>query len=239
MASIPFEFDAKPIYTRISQLFEGLSLKEMIVQFGLISRVYKKEDVKKQVLDNQHKFFSASLFTNKMLNNEGHTVEVIPPLDLQNPEGNQDVLFKHMIKYVSESRNLDETICLQFAYGFVQNTESVSLDDLSFLTRENAIIPDGRNDIIKFGLYLGLSGKLYEAMHILLPQMEHIFRNLVALCGDTVSFINMKEQKKGCEEYKSLTQLFQSDKLQECYDEDIILHFNPLWMNVLVQIFEI
>ena len=228
MASIPFEFDAKPIYTRISQLFEALSLKETIVQFGLISRVYKKEDVKKQVLDNQHKFLSTSLFTNKMLNDEGHTVEVIPPLDLQNPEGNQDVLFKHMIKYVSESRNLDETICLQFAYGFVQNTESVSLDDLSFLTRENAIIPDGRNDIIKFGLYLGLSGKLYEAMHILLPQMEHIFRNLVALCGDTVSFINMKEQKKGCEEYKSLTQLFQSDKLQECYDEDIIFTFQSI-----------
>ena len=40
---------------------------------------------------------------------------------IQNPEGDPETLFKHMVKYVSESRNLDETICLQFAYGFVKN----------------------------------------------------------------------------------------------------------------------
>ena len=223
MASIPFEFDAKPIYTRISQLFEGLSLRETIVQFGLVSMIHRKEDVKKQILDNQHKFLSTSLFTSKKLNDEGHTIEVIPPLDLQNPEGDPETLFKHMVQYVSESRNLDETICLQFAYGFVKNAGQVSLDDLSFLTEENAVIPNGRNEIIKFGLYLGLSGKLYAAMHILLPQMEHIIRNLVALCGDTVSFI-----KDGCEEYKTLSQLFKSDKLHECYDEDIIFTFQSI-----------
>ena len=120
-------------------------------------------------------------------------------------------------------RNLDETICLQFAYGFVKNAGQVSLDDLSFLTEKNAVIPNGRNEIIKFGLYLGLSGKLYAAMHILLPQMEHIIRNLVALCGDTVSFI-----KEGCEEYKPLSQLFKSDKLHEYYDEDIIFTFQSI-----------
>lgn len=228
MASIPFEFDAKPIYTRISQLFEGLSLRERIVQFGLVSKIYKKEDVKKQVLDNQHKFLTTSLFTSRMLNDEGHTVEVIPPLDLQNPDGNPDVLFKHMIKYVSDCRNLDEAICLQFAYGLVKNERSVSIDNLSFLIDENAIIPNGRNEIIKFGIHLGLNGNLYAAMHILLPQMEHIFRNLVALCGDTVSFININDGKDGCEEYKPLSQLFRSDKLRECYDENIIFTFQSI-----------
>ena len=124
---------------------------------------------------------------------------------------------------MSESRNLDEAICLQFAYGLVKNAESVSLDDLSFLTEENAAIPNGRNEIIKFGLYLGLSGKLYATMHILLPQMEHIIRNLVTLCGDTVSFI-----KDSCEEYNTLSKLFKSDKLHECYDEDIIFTFQSI-----------
>ncbi len=47
--------------------------------------------------------------------------------------------------------------------------------------------------------------------------------NLVALCGDTVSFI-----KDGCEEYKPLSQLFKSDKLHECYDEDIIFTFQSI-----------
>ena len=223
MASIPLEFDTKPIYTHISRLFEGLSLREAIVQFGLVSIVYRKEEVKNQVLDNQHKFFISSLFANQIVNDEGHTVEIIPPLDLKNPEGDSDVLFKHMIEHVSSIRNLDETIYLEIAFSFLKNAGQVSLDDLSFLTEENAVIPDGRNEIIKFGLYLGLSRNLYAAMHILLPQMEHIIRNLVALCGDTVSFI-----KDGCEEYKALSQLFKSEKLHECYDEDIIFTFQSI-----------
>ena len=132
-------------------------------------------------------------------------------------------LGKKSTSFLQVRENLDETICLQFAYGFVKNAGQVSLDDLSFLTEKNAVIPSGRNEIIKFGLYLGLSGKLYAAMHILLPQMEHIIRNLVALCGDTVSFI-----KDGCEEYKPLSQLFKSDKLHECYDEDIIFTFQSI-----------
>ena len=45
----------------------------------------------------------------------------------------------------------------------------------------------------------------------------------MALCGDTVSFI-----KDGCEEYKTLSQLFKSDKLHECYDEDIIFTFQSI-----------
>jgi len=65
---------------------------------------------------------------------------------------------------------------------------------------------------------LGLSGNLYASLHILLPQTEHIFRNLVKLCGDTVTFL----KDDGTEEYKPLSMLFKSSKLIECYSEDIV-----------------
>ena len=146
-----------------------------------------------------------------MLNDEGHTVEVIPPLDLQNPDGNPDVLFKHMIKYVSDCRNLDEAICLQFAYGLVKNERSVSIDNLSFLIDENAIIPNGRNEIIKFGIHLGLNGNLYAAMPV-----KTVVRNISRFhnyLGPT-SCVNV------------MTRI-------------LFLRSSPLWMNVLAQTFEI
>ena len=71
---------------------------------------------------------------------------------------------------------------------------------------------------------MGLSGNLYAAMHILLPQTEHIFRNLVKMCGDTVTFL----KPDGTEDIKLLSQLFKSEKLHECYSEDVIFTFQSI-----------
>lgn len=219
MASIPFKFDTTTIYKSMVALFEGLSLQEMIIQLGRVAQTYYKEDVKKAVLKKQHEFFiSTSLFTQNILDHNGHTVEIIPPLDFQDPESDPEILEKHMVKYVTEIRSLGETAGLRYAFGMLQDVGEISLNDLNFLVDNNGIIPDNRKNIVKLGLHLGLTGNLYAAMHILLPQTENIIRNLVDICGDTTSFLNVD----GCEEYKTLSQLFQSEKLAECYDENIL-----------------
>lgn len=224
MASIPYEFDPTPIFQSVTSLFEGLSLQEMIIQLGRATQTYNKENIKKEVLKNQHEFLSSSLFTQNILDSNGHIVEIIPPLDLQDPEGDPDVLYKHMVKYITETRSLGETISLTYAFRILQSAETISLDDLDFLVDDNQIIPNSRKDIVKFGLYLGLTGKFYAAMHILLPQTEHIIRNLVDICGDTTSFLG----EDGCEEYKPLSKLLQSEKLLECYNENILFTFQTL-----------
>lgn len=91
-------------------------------------------------------------------------------------------------------------------------------------TEDNAIIPDNRAEIIKDGLYLGLTGNLYAAMHILLPQVENIFRNLVKICGDTTTFL----KDDGTETYKPLSTLLKSEKLKDCFDENIIFTFQSV-----------
>ena len=61
-------------------------------------------------------------------------------------------------------------------------------------------------------------------MHILLPQSENIFRNLVKICGDTVTYL----KDDGTESYKPLSALLGSEKLGECYSEDIIFTFRSI-----------
>ena len=224
MAAIPFEFDATPIYNSITKLFEGLSLQEKIIQFGRTSQTYNKENIKNEVIKNSHKFLSRSLFTQNQLDGDGRTVEIIPPLDLQDPESDTDILYKHMVHHITEMRSLGETVSLTYAYRMMQSAGTISQNDLDFLVDNNPVIPDGRKDIMKFGLYLGLTGDLYAAMHILLPQTEHMIRNLVDMCGDTTSFLG----DDGREEYKPLSKLFQSEKLVECYNENILFTFQTL-----------
>ena len=125
---------------------------------------------------------------------------------------------------MSKRQSISGSVILGIAFDFVQKTGPFPEDIFDFLVNNNAIIPEGREDIIREGLNLSLTGKLYAGMHILLPQTENIFRNLVKMCGDTVTFL----KEDGTEEYKPLSQLFKSEKLRDCYSEDIIFTFQSV-----------
>lgn len=219
-----FKFDATKIYNFVKADFEGLSLREMIVQFGRTTMIHDVESIKTQAIKGKGGFFSDFLFSRCIVDENGRTVEIIPPLDIQNPAGQPETVRKHMVQYLASVYSLDGAIMLQYALSILKDMGSISVDDLDFLVDNNPIVPTGRNAIIKMGIQLGLSGELYAAMHILLPQMEHIIRGLVAICGDTTSFL----KEDGCEEYKPLSQLFQSNELRECYDENILFALQVL-----------
>ena len=192
------------------------------MQIGRLATMYKVEDVKQQLAKKSKEYILSSMFGSCMMNEKGQTVEDLPPLSEANK--NPEVMFKHMVRHVAEQRRLVESITLGYAFVFLRQAGNIEEDTLSFLVSNNAIIPENREEIIKEGLYFGLTGKLYAAMHILLPQTENIFRNLVAMCGDTVTFL----KEDGTESYKPLSALLKSDALHECYSEDILFTFQSI-----------
>lgn len=224
MASIPFEFDAAPIQKNIETLFHGLSRQEAILAFRECAMLYKVEEVRQGVLTEQQKNVFSSLFSKRFIDEEGRLVKILSPLDLRDPQEDASLLREHMVHYVSERRSLGETICLQLAYHKVRERGAVASDDLSFLIDRNALIPEERKAIIKTGLQLGLNGELYASLHILLPQTENLLRELVKLCGDMPTYL----KEDGTEDIKPLSQLFDSQKLKEVYDEDLLFTWKTL-----------
>lgn len=219
-----FEIDFKPTFDKIEQMFEGLSLSEAIVQFGRSAKIYRVDDAKEKLHENQEQYIFASMFGTSLLNEKGQSVQELPSISEATNSGDLDSLKKHMVRYVAEQRRLIDAIPVCIAYQFLNKYEPITEDDLDFLVLDNAIVPENRAEIIKQGLCLGLKGKLYAAMHILQPQTENIFRNLVKMCGDTITFL----KEDGSEEYKPLSSLFKSEKLRECYDENILFTFQSI-----------
>ena len=95
MKSIPFEYDAQPIYEAISRLFSGLSLQEIIIQLGRLVQFCKVEETERKVIEEQGQFIFKSLFPSAILNKYGQVTEMIPPLDIENPKGDSDLFHKH------------------------------------------------------------------------------------------------------------------------------------------------
>lgn len=219
---ITAKIDVKDTAKAIEQMFSGLNLSESIVQFGRMSRIYKADDVKQKLLQKEDVQLVNSIFGSTLLNGQGQSVQELPPLN--NIDEESDVFRKHMIHYVAEQRRMFDSIQVRMAFHHLRQFGTISEDAIDFLVQDNAIIPDNRVDIIREGLHFALNGKLYTAMHILLPQTENIFRNLVKMCGDTVTFL----KEDGSESFKPLSSLFRSSKLLECYDMDVIFTFQSI-----------
>ena len=218
---ITTKIDVKEIADAVDQMFDGLTLPEAIVQFGRVVRIYPVDEVKHQLSQAQDEQFFSAMWGSCLLNDQGQSVQVLPPVS--DIGENTDFLRKHMVRCVAERRRFD-SIPVRMAFQRLRRFGPIAEDSLDFLVQDNAIIPSGREEIIREGLCLALNGKLYTAMHILQPQTENIFRHLVKMCGDTVTFL----KEDGSEEYKPLSSLFKSDKLRDCYDEDLIFTFQSI-----------
>ena len=222
MHPVATKIDVKETAEVINRLFDGLSLSETIVQFGRVAKIHTIDEVKRRLTDERDQQPILSMFRSGFLNNKGQIVQELPPIS--NVDENSEAFRKHMVRYVAEERRMFDSIPVRLAYEHVRKFGVIAEDAIDFLVQDNAVIPDRRADIIKEGISLALNGRLYTAMHILLPQTEHIFRCLVKECGDTVTFL----KEDGSEEYKPLSSLFKSEKLRECYDEDLIFTFQSI-----------
>lgn len=124
----------------------------------------------------------------------------------------------HMWDKASSLQELNADIVLKYAISELNKRYQYEEDDLDFLVNENAAIPEGRERIIKKGLFIGLKGDIYPALHILLPQMENVIRYFVELCDGKTYHI----KPDGNVDDILLGSLLESPELKDCFDADIL-----------------
>ena len=75
-----------------------------------------------------------------------------------------------------------------------------------------------------------LNGEFYEAMHILAPQVENLFRNIAKEVGGLT--VTLKDDGSSME--KVLSSILSLPELLDCYDNDIL--FTLVLCQDLVQV---
>lgn len=221
--SMPIDFDLDNKAKRIEEFLNDCSFEEAIINLGRNTIIYTKQELKEAVINNNERFLSKSLFTAALKDRRGRTIVNIPPLDMKNPEQDARVLEMHMYRELIERASLFG-IYHEIFLRYINKTHDFTEDDLDFIFKANAIIPEDRKNILRFGIFHGLKGNLYVALHILAPQMENIFRELAYDCGSIITSFD----DDGTEEAKSLTHVFDLPELTDCYDEDILFVFKGL-----------
>lgn len=204
--------------------FEGLSFKESIIRLVQYTNFPLKDDLRKDVLKGHDEYISQRLFGNNIVNGSGQVMKKIPPLDWNNPEKDENILEMHMQRSAFEKECYFGETYLRWGIEKLNQDFQYTQENLKFLTYDNPIVPDGRKKIFTVAIYLGLQGQYYEALHMLAPQTENLFRNIAKVAGGITSTL----KDDGTSEEKVLGTIFSMQELTDCYDENILFLFKGL-----------
>ena len=129
-----------------------------------------------------------------------------------------------MFRHLLEKQRISGDIILKNALTIIRDRFTIDNSMIEFLVKDNAIIPEGRERIFQSGIGMFLRGEFYEAMHILAPQVENLFRNIAKEVGG----LTVTLEEDGTSMEKVLSSLFNLPELLDCYDNDILFVFRGL-----------
>ena len=223
---VPFsvELDIKGVIDNLKANMEGLSFEECIIRLTQMFVFEKQEDIKKRVIEEFKDNPISHLFGKSLINAQGQTVLALHPLDIHDPEKNPKLMELHMYQNALEKQKVAGDIWVKNALIIIRDKFVIDKSMVEFLVKDNPIIPDGRERIFQSGLYMFLNRDYYEALHILAPQVENLFRNIAREVGG----LTVTLEKDGSSMEKVLSSILSLPELVDCYDNDILFTFRGL-----------
>lgn len=223
---VPFsvELDIKGVIDNLKANMEGLSFEECVIRLTQMFVFEKQEDIKKSVIEEFKDNPISHLFGKSLINAQGQTVLALHPLDIHDPEKDPKLMELHMYQNALEKQKVAGDIWVKNALIIIRDKFVIDKSMVEFLVKDNPIIPDGRERIFQSGLYMFLNGDYYEALHILAPQVENLFRNIAREVGG----LTVTLEKDGSSMEKVLSSILSLPELVDCYDNDILFTFRGL-----------
>ena len=223
---VPFsvELDIKGVIDNFKANMEGLSFEECVIRLTQMFVFEKQEDIKKRVIEEFKDNPISHLFGKSLINAQGQTVLALHPLDIHDPEKDPKLMELHMYQNALEKQKVAGDIWVKNALIIIRDKFVIDKSMVEFLVKDNPIIPDGRERIFQSGLYMFLNGDYYEALHILAPQVENLFRNIAREVGG----LTVTLEKDGSSMEKVLSSILSLPELVDCYDNDILFTFRGL-----------
>ena len=182
---IPFtmELDIKGVVDNIHVNMEGLTFEESIIRLIQMFTFEKRETIKERVLEEYRNHPLSHMFRKNIVNEQGQTKFSLKPLDIHNPAENIELLELHMHQNALEMQRIVGDIWIKNILSYIRNKYNIDNSMLEFLVKDNPIIPAGRERIFQSAVSMFIRGEYYEAMHILAPQIENLFRNIAKEVG--------------------------------------------------------
>lgn len=197
----------------IKKLIEG-DIKTALTKTA-IYYIPRKGEVIRQLKDISEKAPISFLLISKTQDHEGRVEATVGPLE-EDIDG-------HIVLQISQDMQIT-SIFLRETINALIHKFSLNVATIVDYLFESPIFDEKRKEFFIKGIEAYLNGNFFVALHILIPQIETLIRNLAEKIGVNV----LKKSRGGGFNYKTLDELLRDENIIKGLSEDLCLYLRIL-----------
>lgn len=219
MNTVSHSFDITDLVAQAVSQVQGLPPDKALIAFGRIAPWPSLEALRHEAgtgLDG-----IAALFTTTSVDEDGR---VIAEEDgVGDAESRERRLKAEMIKASARRADMSARALIDPALDVIRQECHLSLHDFYAITKLSSLVPADRADLVAKGLYAGYCRDFVQAIHILIPQFEHMVRMVLKAAGAQTS-----TRQDGTEMELGLSALVDLAQMDECFGKHLTFTIRSL-----------
>ncbi|MGZ8157582.1 MAG: DUF4209 domain-containing protein, partial [Methylobacter sp.] len=184
----------------------------------------KVRELRESAERSLRKYFLSSLFSGTHLSKDGRVVAKSPAANLGGELDETRVWAKMVEKYTFEIELVVQSQIWP-AFETIQQEHRIKEMDFYSVVKQSPVVPEGRERLIAKALFSGYDNDFVTALHLLIPQIEHLVRFHLKQAGVKTSNLD----KNGIETENGLTSLMENPEVNTIFGEDLAFELKALF----------
>lgn len=208
------------------------SLEEALMYFTALHSGPEIDKLASSAQESMQNSPMSSLFGSSHMSADGRVVAKTPPANLgagEDDPANQAVLHRQIQQHFSIETQLVVNGQILPALGKLLMEHRVSKEFLEALCHHAPIVPQDREHLLGYALWLGFEYDFGNAIHLLCPQFEHIVRIQLKDAGAHTSNID----REGIENENGLSTLMDLPEASQLFGDNLAFEIKSVFTDAL------
>lgn len=218
----------------ISQLVEnarkavtGKSATEALLAFANLHRGVKVDEMRESALKQMQQFVFSSLFSSTVMSRDGRVIAKRPAMSLgaEPSEDDEIAIRSEMIRDYGILVSIVVQGDIWPALEVLLLEHRLREADFVGLANQSPIVPKGRAGLFGKALFAGFDRDFVTALHLLIPQIEHLVRVHLKQAGAKTTNLD----KSGIENENGLSTLMDLPEAEQVFGKDLAFEVKTLF----------
>ncbi len=216
-------FDLSDYIRQAKSMVIGKSLLDALHIFSNIYTGAKFKKIRDHSQELLIQYPLQSLFKSTYLSSDGRVIAQSPSAYFDGK--NEEVLWAKIVQSYTMDIEIIVPGLILPALQIIRLEHRLCEEDFISLAQYSPIVPIGREHLIGKALFAGFDDDFAAALHLLVPQLEHLVRCQLKQVGATTTNID----KYGIENENGLSTLMDNDQVHKIFGEDIAFEIRALF----------
>lgn len=226
MISTP-EVDISQLVEKARKSVMGKTATEALLSFANLHRGAKVDEMRKSSLERMRQFVFSSLFSSTVMSRDGRVIAKRPAMSLgAEPTADDEIAIR-----AEMVRDYGILVSIVVQGDILPALEVLLLEhrlrevDFVGLARQSPIVPKDRAELFGKALYAGYDRDFVVALHLLIPQIEHMVRVHLKQAGAKTTNLD----KDGIENENGLSTLMELPEADNVFGKDLAFELKTLF----------